>query len=138
MEFSPKTRSCVQLRSSSTAEAPEIESESCNMDTTTVVAVAGQYFAVLADCPEGYYIVKCVSVSGDQFWGQYLEQQSEQNSENVIFKETNEKDLFDCETILVEVESVKSLHMSSRLKNVSVTKIELDNILLKIAQIDNE
>ena len=77
-------------------------------------------------------------MSGDQFWGQYLEQQSEQNSENVMFKETNEKDLFDCETILVEVESVKSLHMSSRLKNVSVTKIELDNILLKIAQIDNE
>ena len=108
------------------------------MDTTTVVAVAGQYLAVLADSPEGYYIVKCVSVSGDQFSGHYLEQQSEQHSENVIFKETNEKDVFDCETILVEVESVKSLVMSSRLKNVSVTKIELDNILLKIAQIDDE
>ena len=139
MEFSPKTRSFVELRSSKTSNPPEIESESCNTDSTeTLVAVAGKYFAVLADSPEGYYIVKCVSVSGDQFSGQYLEQQSEQHSENVVFKETNEKDVFRCETVLVEVESVKSLVMSTRLKKVSVTKEELDNILLKIAQIDAE
>ena len=141
VEFSPRIRSSVDLRSTKRTTNPQnLEEDFCITETILPEVVVGKYFAVLGDCSQGYYIVKCLAGSSDKFSGQYLEQELEQDledSDTLKFKLTSEKDLFDAETILVELVSVKPVVASHRYKQLSITKKELGEVLLIVAQIDD-
>ena len=102
-----------------------------------MVPVVGNFYAVFADSPQGYYIVQCTRVSKDKFSANYLAATSREDPLNAFFKITSEKDNFYYRTIADEVVSVIAVGEGNS-NCICVSKIELNDIISTIAELDDQ
>ena len=93
-EFTATLRNNVELRSYEPTE--QVDTGENMAEEIILNPLSDRYYVVLADSPEGYYIVKCLNVTQDTFVGIYFSPLSSQDQTNSIFKETKEKDTFEC------------------------------------------
>ena len=159
MDFSPSRRNAIQLRGSTlppgsedtgvaggtsmaggTSEAGETtqgNTEDKNACESTCVPLAGKVYTVLSDSPEGYYIVTCVNVKKGTFTGKYLLSVSSSDPAIECFRETSNRDTFYFETVVEEILSAEHFRRDS-LKCISLLKEELNDIILTVAEIDDD
>ena len=142
--FSPTIRNTVELRSSdvsslkqATTSDDEMMDENCETEDPIVVPVADKHYAVLADTAQGYFLVKCLKVSQNTFSGRYLSPVTFEDPVNAIFKETRNRDIFEFETVLGEIVSAAT-SIVNKSSCLSVTKVELNDIIATIAEIDDK
>ena len=104
------------------------------LDEPCLVPVADTVYVVLADSPQGYYIVKCLNVNKGTFTGRYFSPISSEDPASECFKETSNKDTFYFETVIGNL--VVDTFLCNKLKCIAVTKLDLNDIILTIAEID--
>ena len=142
--FSPAIRSTKDLRSSAVASAvndSDIE-DSENTPMTEALDIINpvleRHYAVLSDAPQGYYIVKCLKVNTDSmFKGCYYRQVSDVNDQdNLVFKETRQKDSFHFATIITEITASQVTGAGDKV--LRVNKTDLNDVIDTVAGIDDE
>ena len=142
--FTPVIRSTKDLRSSAVASAVNDEDIEVTENNTMTEAlevidpVPERHYAVLGDNPQGYYIVKCLKVNSDNsFKGCYYRQGLDVNDqENLVFKETRQKDCFYFATIITEITA--SQVTGAGYKVLRVNKAELNDVIDTLAEIDDD
>ena len=157
--FTPVHRSIKQLRSSMLVAANDDEdkateemkvevdeaTEEINVDEDeateeiNVVPAPERLYAVNAATPQGYYIVKCLKVKDShKFLGMYLSQVSKSDdSDNIVFKESRDKDHFEFATIVSEI-NYSLMPSNTRYSLLYVAKVELNDVIETIAEIDHD
>ena len=133
-EFTATLRNNVELRSYEPTE--QVDTGENMAEEIILNPLSDRYYVVLAESPEGYYVVKCLNVSQDTFVGRYFSPLSSQDQTNSIFKETKEKDTFHCKTLLGEILSAEKVTLN-RSVCVSINKVELNDFILTIAGIES-
>ena len=135
VEFNPKIRNIVELRSSSEADQGTTSADS---EMPLFQPIPGKYYAVFGDSTQGYYLVRCVSVTrtSDTFYGKYLCTVISEDTRIALFKETFERDSFEFETVVGEVISATKIIVNN-ITCISVSKVELNDIIEKVAEIDD-
>ena len=110
-------------------------------ETIDINTEPGKFYVVLGDCLLGYYLVKCLSSDEDHFYGKYLSICSESvqsaPSNMVIFKETNEKDNFDFESLLSEV-LVMTEVVNKKRTRFAIDKEDLNDILVAVGEMNDK
>ena len=136
--FTPVQKRTKQLRSSmlGAANAEQELNDDEATEEITVVPAPEKLYAVSAATPEGYYIVKCLKViNSHSFLGMYLSRVSgSEDLDNIVFKESRNKDHFEFATIVCEVNFL--LRPSNAKYNLLyVNKTELNNVIETIDEI---
>ena len=79
-----------------------------------IVTEPGKFYVVLGDSIEGYYLVRCMSSHEDYFSGKYMCCYTEAAEvENVLFKETVERDNFMYSSLVSELFIVTEVSQKS-------------------------
>ena len=115
------------------------ETEELHTDMEEAVEIiinCGDFFVILGDSLEGYYLVKCLSIHADTFSGTYFELSSEKFPNKVIFSDTHKSDTFYKRTAVSQI-SVTRDDFDKRTSLVAVDKNELDDILLTISEMSD-
>ena len=97
------------------------------------VANIGAYYIILGDSLEGYYLVKCLSIGGETFYGKYLAVSNEILEEKVVYREMSDCDTFQVRTIVTEL-NIKKETFGKKTFRLSVLKSELDEVLLTLSE----
>ena len=121
-----------------TMEMVEDEDESV---VVKIVPEPGKFYVVLGDSFEGYYLVRCLSSHEDYFCGKYMCCCTEAaEGENVLFKETVERDNFMYSSLVSELFIVTEVSQkkNSRYTVFSVDKMELNDILITIGEMEDD
>ena len=109
------------------SEATEI------IESLSISAQPGNVYAVLSDALEGYYIVRCKTVSRNSFSGVYLTQIVTEDPHKLLYQESKEKDTFQMESIVAEL--THEMSSVGKLKRFLVIKDELISVILTINEI---
>ena len=104
------------------------------MANYNLVPESDKYYAIFADNPEGFYIVRCIEVTNDKFKGFYLKELNLEDLDRKFFTETKEKDNFHFATIIGEIMSADMNVNSSGC--LSITKVELNDIIVNVSGLD--
>ena len=93
----------------------------------------GAFYVILGGSLEGYYLVKCLSIDGETFYGKYLAVSGETLKDKIVYRELNNCDTFQVRTIVVEL-SIKKEIFGKKTSRLSVLKSELDEVLLTLSE----
>ena len=154
VNFSPKSLPSRSLRSkvssdldadilvdSDQIELSETSEQIEPSDTVDINTEPGKFYVVFGDCILGYYLVKCLSSGVDHFHGRYLTICSENAQgapdNTIIFKETNEKDNFEYESLVSEVSVVTEVLINKK-KGFAIEKAELNEIVVSVMEMSDD
>lgn len=101
------------------------------IDDLSITPHMGRVYAVLADAPEGYYLITCKAIFKGACSGVYLKNTVGGDPERVYFYETKERDTFQVESFIAELGSCEVM-ATDKLKIVSLLKEELNSVILTV------
>ena len=134
----PRLRSVVEESDNFeniTNDGGEVTEEEVDKDqaseTCSKSIESGQFYVILGDCLEGYFIVLCSSVMEDSFSGTYLKEIVSNSNDSLTFKITKEVDMFYNSSIISEITVDPDINKKT---NFFVKKVDIDEILLKVAE----
>jgi hypothetical protein len=127
-----RNESGSQLVSPGSLDEPVEHHPEMGEDVASIIK-CGDFFVILGDSLEGYYLVKCLSTNADTFSGTYFELSSEKVPNKVIFSDTHKGDTFYKRTVVSQI-SVTRVSFDKRTSLLAVDKNELDDILLTISE----
>ena len=128
-----RNESGSQLVSPGSLDEPVEHHPEMGEDVARIIVWCGDFFVILGDSLEGYYLVKCLSTNADTFSGTYFELSSEKVPNKVIFSDTHKGDTFYKRTVVSQI-SVTRVSFDKRTSLLAVDKNELDDILLTISE----
>ena len=119
----------TELRSTANCE------DNLEVDNFELVPESDKFYAIFADTPEGFYIVKCLEVTNDKFRGFYLKELNREDMDRKFYKETNEKDYFHFATVIGEILSAENIKVDHS-DCVAVLKVEINDVIVNVSELE--